>query len=66
MADGTPLENVASHRAPAVATKPADPPAIPKWESTALLQGANEALIIHDGQTYRLRLTRLGKLILYK
>jgi len=34
--------------------------------STELLQGAVEVLIDHGGETYRLRLTRSGKLILQK
>jgi hemin uptake protein HemP len=34
--------------------------------SEELLAGAHEVLIEHEGQTYRLRLTRSGKLILHK
>jgi hemin uptake protein HemP len=34
--------------------------------SEELLQGANEVLIAHGSQVYRLRLTRTGKLILQK
>jgi len=34
--------------------------------SADLLQGAREVLILHDEMTYRLRLTRNGKLILVK
>ena len=34
--------------------------------SEELLAGAQEVLIEHEGQTYRLRLTRRGKLILHK
>lgn len=34
--------------------------------SRELLQGAREVLIDHEGETYRLRLTRNGKLILHK
>ena len=34
--------------------------------SEELLAGTQEVLIEHDGQTYRLRLTRRGKLILHK
>lgn len=34
--------------------------------SEELLLGAQEVLIEHEGQTYRLRLTRSGKLILHK
>jgi hemin uptake protein HemP len=36
------------------------------WQSTDLLGGDAEALIVHRGQTYRLRCTKQGKLILYK
>jgi hemin uptake protein HemP len=38
----------------------------PRWQSQEILKGATEAIILHEGQTYRLRLTRQGKLILYK
>jgi hemin uptake protein HemP len=34
--------------------------------SEELLQGQREVLILHAGETYRLRLTRNGKLILNK
>lgn len=34
--------------------------------SSDLLQGQREVLIIHGNETYRLRLTRNGKLILHK
>ncbi|WP_133701248.1 hemin uptake protein HemP [Roseateles toxinivorans] len=40
------------------------PPA--RWTSEILLGGAREAQIDHQGCTYRLRLTQLGKLILTK
>lgn len=40
--------------------------ALPTWASGDLLCGAREALIRHEGSTYRLRLTALGKLILTK
>jgi hemin uptake protein HemP len=33
-------------------------------ESADLLAGKNEVVIHHEGRTYRLRRTRLGKLIL--
>lgn len=36
------------------------------WNSDDLLGGDTEALILHHGQTYRLRRTKQGKLILYK
>lgn len=34
--------------------------------SEALLQGKREALILHAGEVYRLRLTKNGKLLLTK
>lgn len=34
--------------------------------SDALLQGQTHVLIAHNGETYQLRATRLGKLILTK
>lgn len=34
--------------------------------SDALLQGQNHVSIVHNGETYQLRATRLGKLILTK
>lgn len=37
-----------------------------KLASHDLLQGAQEVLIEHAGEIYRLRLTRNGKLILHK
>ncbi len=36
------------------------------FRSDALLQGRNHVLIAHNGETYQLRATRLGKLILTK
>ncbi len=38
----------------------------PCWSSSQLLGGQREAHISHEGTTYRLRLTSLGKLILTK
>ncbi|MCG5074683.1 hemin uptake protein HemP [Paraburkholderia tagetis] len=35
-------------------------------ESTTLLQGRSHVSIVHNGETYQLRATRLGKLILTK
>ncbi|WP_166830680.1 hemin uptake protein HemP [Thalassoroseus pseudoceratinae] len=34
--------------------------------SEELLKGSQELRIVHEGETYRLRLTRNGKLILHK
>jgi hemin uptake protein HemP len=36
------------------------------WRSEELLGERNEVFILHNGETYRLRQTRQGKLILYK
>jgi len=39
----------------------------PAWiDSRSILAGRNEVLIRHGDQTYRLRITKLGKLILHK
>ncbi|MBI5725168.1 MAG: hemin uptake protein HemP [Planctomycetes bacterium] len=35
-------------------------------DSTRLFSGKNEVQILHDGQIYRLRVTKNGKLILNK
>jgi hemin uptake protein HemP len=37
-----------------------------KVQSDALLQGRRQVSIMHNGETYQLRATRLGKLILTK
>jgi hemin uptake protein HemP len=58
--------------APASAEEPSSPPspvassAQRVWDSADLLGDQPEALINHRGQTYRLRCTKQGKLILYK
>jgi len=39
---------------------------VPRLSSEALLKGARELLIEHEGALYRLRLTAKGKLILTK
>ncbi|MEA3118016.1 MAG: hypothetical protein QOI13_1286 [Paraburkholderia sp.] len=36
------------------------------FRSDSLLQGSSHVLIAHNGETYQLRATRLGKLILTK
>jgi hemin uptake protein HemP len=46
------------------AEAPAPPP--PRVPSSELLRGARELLILHQGETYRLRLTSNDKLILTK
>ncbi len=49
-------------------TNPPNPPApAPEIiEASQLLRGANEVIIRHAGQTYRLRVTRANKLLLIK
>lgn len=42
------------------------PASVPTVSSKQLLQGGRELKIIHDGQTYRLQVTRNNKLILQK
>lgn len=44
----------------------ADAATMPVYSSDALLAGSTMAQIVHGGQTYYLRKTRQGKLILYK
>ena len=50
--------------APSPAPGPLDSPSTPVVESTSLLKGRPEVVILHNGREYRLRHTRLGKLIL--
>ena len=38
----------------------------PVWNTQTLLSGGSMALVEHRGQTYRLQLTRMGRLILTK
>jgi hemin uptake protein HemP len=58
--------------APVQPRKPAEPATAPAsgneraLDSTALLQGRSHVSIMHNGETYQLRATRLGKLILTK
>lgn len=63
--DAASSRHLAAHdgRRPATALN-AEPP--PQYESEALLAGGEEALIIHRNETYRLRRTWTGKLILTK
>lgn len=51
---------------PAAANGAANAPAERSLDSTALLQGRSHVSILHNGETYQLRATRLGKLILTK
>lgn len=45
---------------------PASRPELPRLQSRELFGSRNEILIEHQGETYRLRLTRNDKLILTK
>ena len=53
--ESKPVESRAQHRSDAAVL-----------DSRDLLRGQQEVRIQHDGQIYRLRLTRTGKLILHK
>lgn len=59
-ADAIPAQN------PPLATATSERPPPRVWNSEDLLGTETEALIMHRGQTYRLRCTKQGKLILYK
>ena len=56
-----PLANAAGHRA-SMAMQPTPV----QMDSSALLQGQKTVHIVHNGATYRLQATKLGKLILTK
>ena len=49
-----------------VSPKEQPPQAREAWHSEELLGERTEVVIWHNGQAYRLRRTRQGKLILYK
>jgi hemin uptake protein HemP len=53
-----------THESPTPAPQPREP--LHTVRSEDLLQGAQEVLILHNGETYRLRKTKAGKLILNK
>jgi hemin uptake protein HemP len=48
------------------ARSPSAPPGLPRIPLADILKGQREAVIEHEGQDYRLRLTASGKLILTK
>ena len=56
----------ASHRPPAHASTHSPESKAPALDSQALLQGHKAITIWHNGASYRLQATRLGKLILTK
>jgi hemin uptake protein HemP len=72
-ARGTPAKTTPAHK-PAAAVRRTSEPAVAAptaghertLDSTALLQGRSHVSIMHNGETYQLRATRLGKLILTK
>ncbi len=49
-----------------VQTLPASDRTLKRWRIADLLGDAREAIIVHDGQDYRLRITANDKLILTK
>jgi hemin uptake protein HemP len=51
---------------PAAERRAADTTSAPAVRSDTLLQGRSHVSIVHNGETYQLRATRLGKLILTK
>lgn len=51
---------------PAPVSRAQPEPVLKKITFQQLAEGAPEVLVEHDGQVYRLRLTRNGKLILNK
>jgi hemin uptake protein HemP len=53
-------------RQPAERSPAATGTAAPAVRSETLLQGRSHVNIVHNGETYQLRATRLGKLILTK
>ncbi len=62
-----PAENAASQQVKAVPTAAAaDQQSREAWRSEELLGQRMEVQILHNGEVYRLRRTRHGKLILYK
>jgi hemin uptake protein HemP len=57
----------ATDQTPSVPPREAAPaPRVVRVESRALLAGGREAIIVHQGEEYRLRVTRQDKLILTK
>lgn len=61
--EGGPPVSEIRHDEPVVAASARPPPRI---DLHNLLKGAREAIILHDGQEYRLRITSNAKLILTK
>ena len=67
MSSITNQESVRTPQSPDSPTPPlASVAARDAWNSEELLGRRSEVQILHNGEVYRLRLTRQGKLILYK
>lgn len=60
------VPNLSSCAAPSPQAAPATQAPACRMDSTAILQGRKTVEISHNGLTYRLQATRLGKLILTK
>jgi hemin uptake protein HemP len=61
-----PLQSAATPQSAPVATPIGQTQQREAWRSEELLGDRTEVLILHNGEAYRLRRTRQGKLILYK
>ena len=59
-------ENDTRSATPSVAAAQAEPPRPVRVIVAELLAGGREAILVHDGQDYWLRITANGKLILTK
>jgi hemin uptake protein HemP len=59
-------ENDERSSAPSAATAHAEPQRPVRIIVSELLAGGREAILVHDGQDYRLRITANGKLILHE
>jgi hemin uptake protein HemP len=66
MNDRSPSSPESTTASQAVTSSPAEGATTTTYLSEALLQGQREVLIRHGEEVYRLRLTKQGKLILYK
>lgn len=56
--------SAAARKTPSRSVRPRQP--VPRIAVETLLAGGHEAVLLHDGTEYRLRLTSNGKLILTK
>lgn len=56
----------AMHKAPNPVTAAPDPETMPAYDVREIMRGGGQVRMLLDGQTYFLRITRAGKLILTK